>query len=64
VKKKPIVAVDAGSFETRVIVAEEAPDGRLQFRGWGAAESKGWKKGGIINLEAAEASLRKAVEMA
>jgi len=61
--KRPIVAVDAGSAQTRVLAAEEV-DGRLVFRAWGISESKGWKKGGIINLEAVEASIRKAVEAA
>jgi cell division protein FtsA len=56
--------VDAGSFHTRVLVAEENEEGKLHFRGWGESDSKGWKKGGIINLEAAEASLRRAVESA
>jgi cell division protein FtsA len=63
-KKRPIVAVDAGSFEIRVLVAEENEEGNLRFCAWGEAESKGWKKGGIINLELAEASLRKAIEAA
>lgn len=61
--KRPIVAVDVGSSQTRVLVAEEN-EGHLVFRAWGAVESKGWKKGGIINLEAVEASIRKAVEAA
>src|SRR5258708_1364710 len=63
-KKRPIVAIDAGSFQIRVLVAEENDEGKLRFRAWGEAESKGWKKGGIINLEAAEGSLRKAVDAA
>ncbi len=63
-KKKPIVAVDAGSFGIRVLVAEENEEGKLRFCALGEAQSKGWKKGGIINLDAAEDSLRKAVEAA
>jgi cell division protein FtsA len=63
-KQKSLVALDAGSAKTCVLVAAEDEQGRLRFRGWGCAESKGWKKGAIINLEAAVLSIRRAMEAA
>ncbi len=36
----------------------------MKFLGFGEAESRGWRKGAIINLDAAVASIRKAVEEA
>ena len=61
-KQKHLVALDAGSSKTCVLVAEVEESGRLKFRGMGSAESKGWKKGAIINLDAAVGSIRKAME--
>ena len=63
-KQKHLVAVDAGSAKTCVLVAEQQENNRLKFLGFGHADSRGWRKGAIINLEAAVASLRKAVEEA
>jgi cell division protein FtsA len=58
------VVLDAGSAKTCVLIAAEDEAGKLCFKGWGCTESKGWKKGGIINLDAASASIRKAMEEA
>ena len=58
------MALDAGSAKTCVLVADEGEQGKLKFRGWGCSESKGWKKGAIINLEAAVLSIRLAMEAA
>ena len=63
-KHKHLAAVDAGSAKTCVVVAEEQENSRLRYLGFGSAESKGWRKGAIINLEAVVGSLRKAVEEA
>ncbi len=63
-KQKILAALDAGSAKTCVLVAEENEQGKLRFKGWGCSESKGWKKGGIINLEAAVLSIRLAMEAA
>lgn len=64
IKQNHLVALDAGSSKTCALVAEEAEAGQLRFRGWGCAESKGWKKGGIINLDAVSGSIHKAMEEA
>lgn len=63
-KQKHLVALDAGSAKTCALVAEETPGGQLKYLALGRAESKGWRKGVIVNLDAAVASIRKAVEEA
>jgi len=63
-KEKFLVALDAGSSKTCALVAEVTESGRLRCLTLGAAESKGWRKGLIVNLDAVVASIRKAVEEA
>ncbi len=63
-KPKHLVALDAGSIKTCALVAEVTASGKLKCLALGRAESKGWRKGLIINLDAAVASIRKAVEEA
>lgn len=59
-----IVGVDIGSTKTCVLVCQPGESGRLEAAGLGVAESKGWRKGVIVNLDATVASLKKAVEAA
>lgn len=61
-KQKHLVALDAGSVKTCALVAEVTPSGKLKCLALGRAESKGWRKGLIINLDAAVSAIRKAVE--
>ena len=63
-KDNHLVAVDAGSSKTCALVAEVTGAGTLRCVALGRAESKGWRKGLIVNLDAAVASIRKAVEEA
>lgn len=58
-----LTAVDVGSAKTCVLVAEII-DGALRYRGHGIAESRGSRKGVIVELEKAIASIQKAVEQA
>jgi len=58
------VALDIGSAKTCALVGEEGDDGALKFAALGAAESKGWRKGQIVNLDLAVSSIRRAVEEA
>ncbi|HXY13448.1 MAG TPA: cell division protein FtsA [Terriglobales bacterium] len=58
-----ITAIDVGSAKTCVLVAE-ASDSGLRYRGHGLAESRGSRKGIIVDLEKAIASIQKAVEQA
>jgi cell division protein FtsA len=58
-----IVGLDIGSAKTCVLIAEFEDD-RLKFLSLGAAESKGLRRGVIVNLEATVSSIRRAVEEA
>jgi cell division protein FtsA len=62
-KANLLTAVDVGSAKTCVVVAEVI-DGALRYRGHGTAESRGSRKGVIVELEKAIASIQKAVEQA
>jgi cell division protein FtsA len=63
-KERHIVALDIGSTKTCALVGEQAEDGSVKFAALGAAESKGWRKGQIVNLDLAVSSIRRAVEEA
>jgi cell division protein FtsA len=63
-KERHIVALDIGSTKTCALVAEQDDDGGVKFAALGAAESKGWRKGQIVNLDLAVSSIRRAVEEA
>ncbi len=58
-----LTAVDVGSAKTCVLVAEITDSG-LRYRGHGLAESRGSRKGVIVDLEKAVNSIQKAVEQA
>jgi len=59
------VGLDIGSTKTCALVGEiEEEGGAVKFAALGAAESKGWRKGQIVNLELAVSSIRRAVEEA
>jgi cell division protein FtsA len=58
-----LTAIDVGSAKTCVLVAEITESG-LRYRGHGVAESRGSRKGVIVDLEKAVASIQKAVEQA
>jgi cell division protein FtsA len=58
-----LAAIDVGSAKTCVLVAEGTDSG-IRYRGHGIAESRGSRKGVIVDLEKAVASIQKAVEAA
>ena len=58
-----IVGLDIGSTKTCALIAEMDGD-QLKFVALGAAESKGLRKGLIVNLDATVSSIRRAVEEA
>ena len=58
-----ITAIDIGSAKTCALVAE-VTDAGLRYRGHGVAESRGSRKGVIVDLDKAVASIQKAVEKA
>ena len=58
-----LTTIDVGSAKTCALVAEVTDSG-LRYRAHGVAESRGSRKGVIIDLEKAVASIQKAVEEA
>ncbi|HMH00954.1 MAG TPA: cell division protein FtsA, partial [Terriglobales bacterium] len=58
-----LTAIDVGSAKTCVLVAEST-DAGLRYRGHGVAESRGSRKGIIVDLDKAVASIQRAVEEA
>ena len=63
-KDRYLVALDIGSTKTCALIAELEEDGAVKFSALGAAESKGWRKGLIVNLDLAVSSIRRALEEA
>ena len=62
-KDKYIVGLDIGSTKTCVMIAEMDEE-QVNFLALGAAESKGLRKGLIVNLDSTVSSIRRAVEQA
>jgi cell division protein FtsA len=58
-----LTAIDVGSAKTRALMAEITDNG-LRYRGHGVAESRGSRKGVIVELDKAVAAIQKAVEAA
>jgi cell division protein FtsA len=59
-----IVGLDIGTSKIACIVAESAPDGRLDVIGIGTHPSRGLRKGVVVNIESTVESIRLAVEEA
>jgi len=62
-KDKYLVGLDIGSTKTCAMIAEIENE-QVKFLGLGAAESKGLRKGLIVNLDSTVSSIRRAVEEA
>ena len=62
-KDKYLVGLDIGSTKTSVLIAETECEA-VKFLALGAAESKGLRKGLIVNLDSTVSSIRRAVEEA
>jgi cell division protein FtsA len=62
-KDKYLVGLDVGSTKTCALIAEVAGD-QVKFLALGAAESKGLRKGLIVNLDSTVSSIRRAIEEA
>lgn len=62
--KNLIVGLDIGTSKVVAVVAKVLPDGRHEVIGLGQHESKGLKKGGVVNIEATIASIQAALEEA
>src|SRR5260221_13682476 len=59
-----IGAVDIGTGKVVCLVAELRADGALEVLGLGSHESKGLKKGVVVNIEATVAAIQRALEEA
>lgn len=59
-----IVGLDLGGAKTCALVCEPVENGRLRVAGFGSAESRGWRRGVIVNLDSAHLAIKKAVEAA
>src|SRR6202162_3606454 len=62
--KNLIVGLDIGTSKVVAVVAEVLPDGRYEVIGLGQSESKGLKKGVVVNIEATVQSIQRALEEA
>jgi cell division protein FtsA len=62
-KDKYVIGLDIGSTKTCALIAE-IDEEQVKFLALGAAESKGLRKGLIVNLDSTVSSIRRAVEEA
>src|SRR5258708_7891430 len=62
-KDKYLIGLDIGSMKTCALIAE-VDEEQVRFLALGAAESKGLRKGLIVNLDSTVSSIRRAVEEA
>ena len=59
-----IFGLDLGTSKTCALVCERVTEGKLEVAGLGVAESRGWRKGVIVNLDSVVLSMKKALEAA
>lgn len=62
--KDLLVALDIGTSKVAVVVAAVKDDGGYEVIGLGQSESKGLKKGVVVNIEATVQSIQRALEEA
>jgi len=62
--KNLIVGLDIGTSKVVAMVAELTPDGRLVVIGMGSHESRGLKKGVVVNIESTVNAIQRALEEA
>ena len=62
--KNLIVGLDIGTSKVVAVVAELSPDGRIEITGMGSHESRGRKKGVVVNIEATVTAIQRALEEA
>jgi cell division protein FtsA len=59
-----VVGLDIGTSKVAALVAELGPDGTLEVLGMGNHDSRGLKKGVVVNIEATVAAIQRALEEA
>ena len=62
--KNLVVALDIGTSKVAALVAELREDGTLEILGMGGHESKGLKKGVVVNIESTVNAVQRALEEA
>jgi cell division protein FtsA len=62
--KDLVVALDIGTSKVAALVAELRPDGTVDILGMGGHESKGLKKGVVVNIESTVNAVQRALEEA
>src|SRR3954467_7097313 len=63
-RERYIVGLDVGTSTVSCVVGESLDDGSLDIVGIGTTESRGIKRGVVVNLEAAIDSIKKTIEEA
>lgn len=62
--KSLVVGLDIGTSKVVAVVGETQPDGTLEVIGLGSHPSRGLKRGVVVDIEATEHSIQRAVEEA
>src|SRR3954464_3640813 len=63
-RERYLVGLDVGTSRVTAVVGESMDDGSLDIVGIGVAESRGIKRGVVVNVDAAVDSIKKAIEEA
>ena len=60
--KDIIVGLDIGTSKIVALVAEVGPEGRLNIIGMGSQDSRGLKKGVVVNIEDTVATISRVLQ--
>ena len=60
--KEIIVGLDIGTTKVVALVAEVTPEGRLNIIGMGSQDSRGLKKGVVVNIEETVATISRVLQ--
>jgi cell division protein FtsA len=63
-RERYLIGLDVGTSKVAAIVGEARDDGSLEIIGVGVADSRGIRRGVVVNLDAAVESIKKALEEA
>ena len=63
-QKNLIIGLDIGTSKIVALVAEVLPEGRLEVIGIGETQSRGLKKGVVVNIESTVNAIQRALEEA
>jgi len=63
-KERYLVGLDVGTSKVTAVVGEMLDSGALDVVGLGVSESRGIRRGVVVNLEAAVESIKKAIDEA